>query len=588
MNEKVMYMLKEIAGYIQHIAEVVSEVIKLDVTVVDKRAIRIAGTGRFRLEIGKSSPIGSAIYNVEKQGKRIAIFKPGKDEACSKCKIINTCNATARMISPIMVSGKVEGFLVIDALDSSQAEKLVVAEENYLNFISQMSELIANKIALDITIGNLSAILNSVQEGIIAIDGSGAITLWNAYAKMSLKTSDKFLTNKNISEVFNINISSLKNVLQNGQNIIHLEIKSLESFGGDTFILNVHPIFSQEVIIGALLMFRELKEVNKLYSGYISGGSSFTFDDLIGECNSMKALKQKALKIARSNSTVMIRGESGTGKDLLARAIHASSARRKGPFIVINCGAIPESLLESELFGYEEGAFTGAKKGGRPGKFELANGGTLFLDEIGDMQLHLQVKILRVLQDGVFYRVGGTKEEHCDVRIIAATHRNLEKLIEEGKFRQDLYYRLNVVPLIMPPLREREQEILLLADYFLKYYNKVLNKNIIDFHPDVKEILLNYNWPGNVRELQNLVEYAMNLVDSNHIMVEHIPFQVINAYSKQGSNSTKIMALEKIVENIYKDAVEKYGKTEKGKEKIAKALGVSRSTVYRKIKEYGL
>ena len=580
-------MLKEVQAYVQRIAEVISEVIGLDVTIVDKNSIRIAGTGSFAKQIGKRSPIGSAINIVRERGERISIFEPGKEDACKKCKMFNNCKSSARMISPILVSGKVEGFLVMDALDQEQRKRLILAEANYLNFISQMSDLIANKLALNVTISKLSAIINAVHEGIVAIDETGTITSWNEYATMALNAPDEYLEGKKVWEIFKLNLSSINHVLEYGQDIVHIEIKSVDALGASTYIGDVHPIFSQEKIIGALLVFREMKEVHKLYSRYLSGGSDFAFDGLIGDSSTMKALKEKALRVAKSNSTVLIRGESGTGKELLARAIHSASARKKGPFIVINCGAIPETLLESELFGYEEGAFTGAKKGGRPGKFELANGGTLLLDEIGDMPLHLQVKILRVLQDGVYYRVGGSKEEQCDVRIIAATHRDLEKLIEEGKFRQDLYFRLNVVPLFVPPLRERRSDIKVLMDYYLKHYNEVLGKQVIDFDPAAKSCLMSYHWPGNVRELQNVIEYAMNMVDSNFITVEHLPHQILSSLSEKPPENG-IMPLEKVVEQVFKEAVRRYGKSEEGKLQIAKALGVSRSTVYRKIKEYGL
>ncbi|NLC38468.1 MAG: sigma 54-interacting transcriptional regulator, partial [Clostridia bacterium] len=383
-------MLKEVQAYVQRIAEVISEVIGLDVTIVDKNSIRIAGTGSFAKQIGKRSPIGSAINIVRERGERISIFEPGKEDTCKKCKMFNNCKSSARMISPILVSGKVEGFLVMDALDQEQRKRLILAEANYLNFISQMSDLIANKLALNVTISKLSAIINAVHEGIVAIDETGTITSWNEYATMALNAPDEYLEGKKVWEIFKLNLSSINHVLEYGQDIVHIEIKSVDALGASTYIGDVHPIFSQEKIIGALLVFREMKEVHKLYSRYLSGGSDFAFDGLIGDSSTMKALKEKALRVAKSNSTVLIRGESGTGKELLARAIHSASARKKGPFIVINCGAIPETLLESELFGYEEGAFTGAKKGGRPGKFELANGGTLFLDEIGDMPLHLQ------------------------------------------------------------------------------------------------------------------------------------------------------------------------------------------------------
>ncbi len=581
-------MLGETANYIQKIAEAISQVIKLDVTVVDKGTVRIAGTGRFMREMGFKSPNGSAVYKVERDGVRISIFQPGKDEACKNCKIINTCGSTARMISPILVSDKVEGFLVIDAYNEEQRKRLLLAEKEYLDFISNMSDLIANKIVLDKALSNLSAIINSVNEGIIAIDDSAAITLWNEYARTCLNVSDKYFVNARLSDIFHLDVKDLEGVFKTGKGIIHKEITLEESFGRSVFICSVYPIYSCSRVIGALLMFREAKEITKLYSGYICGGSNFAFDGLIGESTCMKKLKERALRIAKSNSTVMIRGESGTGKELLARAIHSSSHRNKAPFIVVNCGAIPESLLESELFGYEEGAFTGATKGGKPGKFELANGGTLFLDEIGDMQMHLQVKILRVLQDGTYYRVGGRREKKSDVRIIAATHRNIEQLIEEGRFRQDLYYRLNVVPLYIPPLRDRKDDIGTLLNHFLEYYKKLFGKDIIGFNVDVTDYLCKYIWQGNVRELQNLVEYAMNMADTGYIDFEHLPSWVFNNNAENDIDLNKELRLTKIIEKTYKKAAVKYGTNEEGKLKIAEALGVSRSTVYRKFEEYGI
>ena len=237
--------------------------------------------------------------------------------------------------------------------------------------------------------------------------------------------------------------------------------------------------------------------------------------------------KKQALITARSNSTVLITGESGTGKEMFAKAIHYASPREDKPFITVNCGAIPENLLESELFGYEKGAFTGASEKGKEGKFELADGGTIFLDEIGDMPLHLQVKILHVLQNMRFDRVGGSKSIIVDVRVIAATNKDLEKLIEEGSFREDLYYRLSVIPLSIPPLRERKDDIKQLMYHFLKKYNSFMNKKIERFSPEVEEIYTNHDWPGNVRELENAVEYGANMAFGNVIGIDEVPARIL-------------------------------------------------------------
>ncbi|MFE7280356.1 sigma-54 interaction domain-containing protein [Heyndrickxia sporothermodurans] len=230
-----------------------------------------------------------------------------------------------------------------------------------------------------------------------------------------------------------------------------------------------------------------------------------------------------AEKISVSNSAVLLTGESGTGKELFAHAIHQNSSREQFPFVRINCASIPEHLLESELFGYDEGAFTGAKKGGKRGKFELANFGTIFLDEIGDMPLSMQSKLLRVLQEGEVERVGGQKPKTIDVRIIAATHRNLEKMIEEGTFRQDLYYRLNVIKLEIPPLRERKEDIPYIATYLLNKLEKKFHRHGINLTNRVISKLQQHNWPGNIRELENVLERAVNVLEGNTIDIVHLP-----------------------------------------------------------------
>lgn len=290
------------------------------------------------------------------------------------------------------------------------------------------------------------------------------------------------------------------------------------------------------------------------------------------------------------DSTILITGESGTGKELFAHAIHHESLRKKGPFIAVNCGAIPENLLESELFGYEEGAFTGARRSGKPGKFELANGGTLFLDEIGDMPLHLQVKLLRVLQEYTIERVGGIKPLIIDVRIIAATNRNLEEMIKDNQFRNDLYYRLSVIPFHIPPLRERMEDLELLVHCFIQKYNLILGKNIKGYKKDALARMVEYSWPGNVRELENAIEYSANVCPDSLIDASYLPDRIIKHTTalsplKPQESVRSIADLEK---NAIVEALKRYGTSNHAKENIARYLGMSRSTLYRKIKEMGI
>jgi Nif-specific regulatory protein len=244
--------------------------------------------------------------------------------------------------------------------------------------------------------------------------------------------------------------------------------------------------------------------------------------DIIGKSRKMEEVYEVIKKVSKSKASVLLRGDSGTGKELVARAIHRNSPRKEGPFVAVSCAALSENLLESELFGHEKGAFTGAISR-KPGKFELADGGTVFLDEVGDISPSLQIKLLRVLQEREFERVGGTKTIKVDVRIIAATNKNLERAIEEGAFRDDLYYRLNVVPIHLPPLRERKDDILLLVDHFLRKYSKEMGKNVMRITPEATDMLLSYDWPGNVRELENVIERAVVLGENDMILPEHIP-----------------------------------------------------------------
>lgn len=308
------------------------------------------------------------------------------------------------------------------------------------------------------------------------------------------------------------------------------------------------------------------------------------FDSIIGNSREITEIKEQAEQFARGNSTILIQGESGTGKEIFARAIHTASGQAGGPFVAINCAALPENLIESELFGYEEGAFTGASKGGRMGKFELANKGTLFLDEVGELPIHLQAKLLRTLQERRIQRLGGTKEIQVDVRIIAATNRDLEQSVENGTFREDLYYRLNVIPLTIPPLRQRRSDIGSLAEYFLGVYKKAFHKDLFGFEKETMNLLYEYPWPGNIRELQNAVEYAVNTAAGNYIAPENLPKKV-RKLQDEAEGKLVLKPLRYVEDQYIREALRVYGTSLEGKEKAAGVLGISKATLYRRLKE---
>lgn len=332
------------------------------------------------------------------------------------------------------------------------------------------------------------------------------------------------------------------------------------------------------------------EEVKKLQN------TRYTFEDIIGESEALLKTKSMANFVANGISSILIYGETGTGKELFAQSLHNASPRRAKQFVALNCGALPATLIESNLFGYEEGAFTGAKKGGSPGAFEQADGGTIFLDEISEMELGLQTKLLRVLQEREVVRIGGLKPKKIDVRVIASTNKDLNVLIAEGKFRQDLFYRLNVVQIKIPSLKERQADIIVLARYFMLKYNASFGKAIEEIDPETIKILQNHAWPGNVRELQNCIEHAMNMVgrDDFELLPKHLP-----SYLRQRSTSVKDAvvleikpgslnlgdALREAEKKIIKEALQvvKYKKV-----KAAQLLGISTTTLWRKLCEHGL
>lgn len=322
----------------------------------------------------------------------------------------------------------------------------------------------------------------------------------------------------------------------------------------------------------------KIKELERTNSEIIYN-QKYNFSKIIGEDDNFVKIIEYAKKIADSSSTVLIMGESGTGKELFAQSIHNYSSRNSSPLIAINCGAIPEQLIESELFGYEEGAFTGAKKGGNPGKFELANGGTILLDEIGEMPLDMQVKLLRVLEEGFITRLGGKKIIPVDIRIIASTNKNLEEEVESGKFRKDLYYRLNVLPLYVPPLRERKSDIRILTNYFMNKISKDLHKNKINIDEEDLLLMEKYDWPGNIRELQNIIELMINTeaFPANYFFKREQYLHYDDCEDNMDMESVEKEHLIKIIRRCNGNITHS-----------ADILGIKRNTLYSKIKKYNI
>ncbi|AJD29665.1 sigma 54-interacting transcriptional regulator [Clostridium sporogenes] len=444
----------------------------------------------------------------------------------------------------------------------------------------------------------VNKVLYTINECIVVINENGKIVMMSECYK-------KFINCKNpegkyIRDV--IKDTMLHRVLKTG----NTEFGEVQKINDSEVITMRIPIKAEGRIIGAIgkIIFKDindfyflsrkldsLENTQKCYhkKSEKNRRAKYFFKDIIGNSSESKNVKILAKKSANTNSNVLIVGESGTGKELYANSIHNASNRRLGPFIKINCGAIPAELLESELFGYEEGAFTGAKKGGKKGKFELANGGTIFLDEIGDMPMCMQVKLLRVIQEREVERVGGNILNKIDVRIIAATNKNLEQLVKKNKFRVDLYYRLNVIRINVPPLREIKEDILLISDFLIKKVSNKLGIYIKGVSKEAKEYLYNYNWPGNIRELENVIERSANLLDSDFIIKpQHLPKQILKSHTIK-IHVEKDKYLKDIISEIEKEVICNCLEENNGnKNKTSKILGISRASLYKKISEYNI
>ena len=570
---------------------IISNLLNVDVGVVDKNMFRVTGTGLYK-NIDGVYALGSVYKNTLETGKTHIIENPRLHTLCTQCKDKKNCKEKLEISTPIYCHKEIIGVLGLVCFNDEQKNKILANCESYLHFTKQIAEFIGikffeyqeNLLQKDQE-NTLKTILENINKGVIIIDKDNTIVSINPIAieKLNLKfqcvgkkiiiiTQNDYLMNE---EVFKLSINN-KDFTVVGKKI------SLTSFDNRK---------------NSAFIFEDIKKINENIAE-ITNNNVISLNDIYGNSEATKKLKENILKIADTSSTVLITGESGTGKELVARSLHSHSNRKNKPFVVINCSAIPDSLLESELFGYVKGAFTGANNNGRIGKFELANTGVIFLDEIGDMPLYLQAKILRVIQEKKIERIGSNKSIDLDIKIIAATNVNLEEKIKEQKFRSDLYYRLNVIPFKLLPLRERKEDILPIIEKLIKKYNRISGKNIISIDAEVKQAFLSYDWPGNVRELENVIELMFNISGNSSILNSSLLPE--NISKKSVSNPPKSSQIiiknpsddfenfDIIEKNYILQGLEKFGNTTEGKKIISEKMGIGLTTLYRKLKRFGI
>lgn len=465
----------------------------------------------------------------------------------------------------------------------------------------------------------LKTVISSINDGIIVLDNRSVITHFNCVAAKILQCSPEEVVGRTAREVSSLH-PELQEVLgtPHGYEVQDKEISIRGKRGSTRCFVSVKRIrCGPDHMVGTLITISKMDRVRKLVHHLVGAHAQYTFDDIVSEDEEFKEALNLAKICATTSSKVLLQGESGTGKELIAQAIHNASLRRDGPFVAVNCAAVPRDLIESELFGYEEGAFTGARKGGKPGKFELAEGGTLFLDEVESMPLEMQAKLLRVIEDGQVVRVGGSEIIPVNVRIIAATNQDLATEVKNGNFREDLFYRLNVITINIPPLRKRRVDIPLLVEHFLKKASKRVGKSVAGIQREALDYLCDYPYPGNVRELENIVERALLVSEGSTIELKHLPDKVKRVAARpeactSGTCGGQPASLHELASSangevrapearglyqppvISLDVLEKMAilealKTTGGNiSRTARILGIGRNTLYRRLRKYGM
>ncbi|WP_326513478.1 HPr family phosphocarrier protein [Clostridium intestinale] len=543
------------------------------ITIFNEEAERI-------LNLSSGEVIGKDVDKVIYQSKLKEINKSGKSELMVR-EVINDRILLINR-TPIMIDKISKGALAVFS-DISNLEKV----KNELKTVKELKE-------------RLQLILETVQDGICVMSSDGVITYVNRAYLRILSEKEENILNKNIRDISPDGVR--RRVLETGKSVVGaLSYKENDV----TIVCNVNPIIVDGEITGVVSVIKNITEVKQLSEKLKKASAKaeyleeelfrtkkpdLAFSKYIGYSGKVLDALATASKAAKTNTTVLIRGESGTGKELIAEGIHYGSKNSKGPFVRVNCAAIPQNLLESELFGHEKGSFTGAIKR-KLGKFELAQNGTIFLDEIGEMDKSMQAKILRVIQEKEFQRVGGEETIKVNVRIIGATHRNLEEMVRTMEFREDLYYRLNVIPIFLPPLRERRQDIAPLLEHFINKISKNIGKSISLVKNDAMEALLNYSWPGNVRELENLVERLVALNENQVIDLDDLPSYMRQERPMKHEKAhvtsiieDDILPLKEYEKIIIEKALKRYGSYNAA----GKVLGLTHKTVAAKARQYGI
>ncbi len=534
------------------------------------------------LSMPKEEVIGRYILDITPDSKLPEVLRTGKADAVDVWSVNNKDTIVTRQ--PIIKDGEIIGAIGQTIfLDMSGASKLMQKMQEIERAYTTVSEVLDPYMVY------------------VIVNREGIITFMNQTYLDLLEMKKEDVVGKHVLEI--TPHSKLPEIIRTGE--VH-EVDTWTINGKDTIITRT-PIIKDGKITGAVgrSIFLDMSGAKKLVNKLLETEkelnfykqevrqiyrANWVFDDLIGQTEEFLSVKSMAKQLSHTGSTILITGESGTGKELFAQAIHNNS-NREGPFVRINCATLPDNLLESELFGYEPGAFTGARKEGKPGKFELARGGTIFLDEIGDMPLNMQTKLLSVLQERTIERVGGTKPISIQVRVIAATNRELEKMVANREFREDLYYRLNVVRLNLPPLRKRLADLPLLIEDLMSRINRRLDTNAESVSEEAVKLLHNYSWPGNVRELENLLERAMNLAvlkRETKLTPDLFP-SLFEGTVSEVKHDDEIDHLGDAVEKLEKETIERVlEKTGYNKTRAAKMLGLNKSVLYRKMRKYGL
>lgn len=581
-------VLMQIQPTIQRFARMLASVLQLEVEIVDENLCRVAGTGAYGKFLGRQLSGNSRLLRHVLETKTEKVVTQSRfDPLCEGCDSKENCREKAFLGTPVILQDRCVGVISLIAVTHEQQEHISDNLREFSDYVRHISTIFVSKLLEDQGPGdNISKIfatmIDNMDQGVLVVDADNRVQFVNQTALKTLGV----VQNNIIGKPVRFRPLTFESNFTHGhmQHIVSWDDKS------ELIIGQLHNIQGRQLFLMAFHQSHTSFSV-------ANAPDEPHIEQLVGECRVMRQLKRLISRIAPSPSSVMVVGESGTGKEVVARAIHKLSGRRNKPFIAINCAAIPEQLLESELFGYVKGAFTGASANGKTGLIQAANTGTLFLDEIGDMPLMLQAKLLRAIEAREILPIGASSPIQVDIRIISATNQNLAQFIAEGKFREDLFYRLNVIPITLPPLRERQEDIELLVHYFLHLHTRRLGSVYPGIAPDVVEILRKHRWPGNLRELSNLMEYLVNVVPSGEVIDSTLlPPNLLNNGITEQSDVTEVSeahlslddaggtALEEMEKQMIREALSRHN----SKKEVADELGIGIATLYRKIKKYEL